>query len=119
MDQFKKVLVSICIVALALLIIFNRYTNEFIQATKKQTQTVSKEKDGLLMEIEQAAKKYYIPAENAKVDCVWYAMPGYNGLQVDIQSSYKQMKKSQQFDEKKLVFKQIKPDVVLQDLPAE
>lgn len=119
MDQFKKVLVSICIVALALLIIFNRYTNEFIQATKKQTQTVSKEKDRLLMEIEQAAKKYYIPAENAKVDRVWYAMPGYNGLQVDIQSSYKQMKKSQQFDEKKLVFKQIKPDVVLQDLPAE
>lgn len=119
MKQLKKYLVGIGIVMLALLIIFNRYTNEFIQATKNQTQYVSKEKDSLLIEIEQAAKEYYTPPENAKVDRVWYATPGYNGVQVDIQASYKQMKKSKTFDEKKLVFKQIKPDVVLQDLPAE
>lgn len=43
-------------------------------------------------------------------------MPGYNGIQVDIDASYKKMK-GRSFDERKLVFKQIPPKVHLDDLP--
>ena len=39
------------------------------------------------------------------------------GLKVDIEASYKNMKKKEVFDEKKLVFIQIKPKVHLKDLP--
>ena len=119
MKKAKNLLFIMLIATLSLLVIFNRYTNQFIQTIKMQTETVAKEKDSLIVEIEQAAKTYYIPPENAKVDRVWHALPGYNGVEVNIESSYEKMKKTGQFDEKKLVFKQIKPDVTLKDLPAE
>ncbi len=45
-------------------------------------------------------------------------MPGYNGIKVDVESSFKRMKKENRFDEQKLVFLQIPPEIHLKDLPA-
>ncbi|MDA4896539.1 hypothetical protein PFZ55_57825, partial [Streptomyces sp. MS2A] len=46
-------------------------------------------------------------------------MPGYNGLKVNIEKSYKKMKQAGEFDEKLLVYDQVKPDVHLESLKPE
>ena len=50
-----------------------------------------------------------VPASDAKIDPIWKAIPGYNGIEVDIGASYEKMKKDGKFNEKKLIFKQVKP----------
>ncbi|QOR68604.1 polysaccharide deacetylase family protein [Cytobacillus suaedae] len=75
--------------------------------------------DTLYKEIVDNASQYEIPAIDAKIDPVWKATPGYNGLKVDIEASYKKMKKNGVFDEGKLVLKQVEPKVKLKDLPPE
>lgn len=78
----------------------------------------AKHTNSLYEEIIKKAPKYEIKPINATIDKVWKAIPGYNGLMVDIPASYKKMEKDGIFKEKDLVFKQIKPMVHLQDLPA-
>ncbi|QED50078.1 polysaccharide deacetylase family protein [Cytobacillus dafuensis] len=76
-----------------------------------------KQKDVLFKEIESKSEDYYIPPQDAKIDRVWKAIPGLNGLKVDIEASYKKMKPNGVFSEEKLVFHQIQPKVNLSDLP--
>ncbi|WBL17609.1 polysaccharide deacetylase family protein [Sutcliffiella sp. NC1] len=81
-------------------------------------QEVAGIKDSLMLEIEEKASAYEIPPQDARIDKVWKAVPGYNGRTVDIKASYEKMKKSGVFDEKKLVFKQLSPQIHLKDLSA-
>lgn len=53
---------------------------------------------------------------DAVVDRVWKAIPGYNGLVVDIEKSYERMAPLNQFEEQNVVFKEIPPTISLQDL---
>ncbi|MDQ0270178.1 polysaccharide deacetylase family protein [Cytobacillus purgationiresistens] len=101
---------------LGFLIVLNPFTNQYISFLKADTMVVDKKVDSLYLEIADRAKDYEIPAEDAKIDRVWKAIPGINGLKVDIDASYKKMKKSKVFDENKLVYTQIKPSVHLSDL---
>lgn len=73
----------------------------------------------LYQEIVEKASIYEKKPVNATVDKVWKAIPGINGLEVDVVASYKKMKKQNQFDENKLVFKQIPPSIHLSDLSPE
>ncbi|UOY94463.1 polysaccharide deacetylase family protein [Ectobacillus sp. JY-23] len=73
--------------------------------------------EGLYEEIKSKANQYEKAPQNAVVDKIWKAMPGYNGLEVDIEASYQNMKKQQRFDPKRLVYKEIAPSVHLRDLP--
>jgi probable sporulation protein (polysaccharide deacetylase family) len=77
---------------------------------------VGKQEDPLYQSIVKNASTYEIPPSNAKIDEVWKAIPGYNGITVDIEASYKNMKKIGTFNEKKLVYKQTEPSVHLNDL---
>ncbi|MEH7460900.1 polysaccharide deacetylase family protein [Bacillus thuringiensis] len=77
---------------------------------------ISYAKDRLYEEIEEKAKGYAIPAQNAFIDKVWKATPGYNGREVDIRASYNNMKKQGSFDEKQLVYREVSPKVHLADL---
>ena len=78
---------------------------------------VTKQGDSLYNEIVMKADQYTIPAIDAKIDPIWKAIPGYNGHMVDVEASYKKMKKTAQFNENMLVFKQVKPNIHLDDLP--
>ena len=42
----------------------------------------------LLSQIEAAAAKSRIEPVDARVDSVWKAIPGYNGLEIDIEATY-------------------------------
>lgn len=95
----------------------NPFSIAYIDSLKNESLTVMKRQDTLFEQIEQKAQEYEEQAIDARIDRVWKAVPGYNGLMVDVEASYDKMKKLEIFDSKKLVFKEIKPEVVLDDLP--
>lgn len=72
--------------------------------------------DDLYEEIQKQAKLHLITPQNAMIDKIWKATPGYNGKEIDIEASYNNMKKLKKFDEKQLVFREISPSVHLEDL---
>jgi probable sporulation protein (polysaccharide deacetylase family) len=71
-----------------------------------------------LEKITAEAQNKKVPAIDAKVDRVWKAIPGYNGLEVDIQKTL-ELNKHANLDQPMLfVYKEIKPKIDLQNLGA-
>lgn len=102
---------------LSIMLVNNPLTDRYVYGLKVINIPASGQKNTLFLEIEEAAKEYEKPAQDAKVDPVWKAIPGYNGLKVDISASYAKMKKDGKFDAAKLVYIQTTPAVHLKDLP--
>jgi peptidoglycan-N-acetylglucosamine deacetylase len=73
-------------------------------------------KDDLMKKISDYGEQHKIEPIDAKIDRVWKAIPGYNGLVVDSKASYKNMEPSTDFDTNKLIFKEISPEIHLNDL---
>ncbi|HEY4554544.1 MAG TPA: polysaccharide deacetylase family protein, partial [Bacillaceae bacterium] len=96
---------------------FNPYTSLYVEQLKSGSIQAAAAKSSLYKQIEEKAESYYIPPQDARIDRVWKAMPGYNGIEVDVAASYAKMKKGRTYEEKKLVFRQIPPAVHLSDLP--
>ncbi|QGQ96278.1 hypothetical protein EHS13_16020 [Paenibacillus psychroresistens] len=71
-----------------------------------------------LDKITAEADKKRIPAIDAKVDRVWKAIPGYNGLEVDIQKTFELSKHANLDQPIHFVYKEIKPKIELRDLGA-
>ncbi|MBD8068252.1 polysaccharide deacetylase family protein [Bacillus sp. PS06] len=97
----------------------NPYTTNYIGDLKDDSVTVSKQVNSLYQEIVDKASEYEVAPIDAEINKVWKATPGYNGIQVDVDASYKKMKKEGNFDEQHLVLKQVSPKVHLDDLPPE
>ncbi|UZJ77125.1 polysaccharide deacetylase family protein [Fictibacillus sp. KU28468] len=96
----------------------NPFTSTYLDSMKAQTTMVSKTQDNRLFEqLQKKAGEVNKPPINAAVDRVWKAVPGYNGVELDVDASYKKMRGLKTIDDKKLVFKQIPPKVKLNDLP--
>jgi probable sporulation protein (polysaccharide deacetylase family) len=113
----KKLSLIALILFVAWFSVNNPLVNTYVASLKGNVVTVGKQENPLYQSIIKNASTYNIPPSNAKIDQVWKAIPGYNGLTVDIEASYKNMKKSGIFDEKKIVYKQTTPSVHLKDLP--
>ncbi|WP_243386914.1 polysaccharide deacetylase family protein [Bacillus kexueae] len=94
----------------------NPFKHSYSDNIQKVSSTPAFHKDELYQEILAKSKKYNIAPQNAEIHSVWKATPGYNGIEVDVEESYNNMKKNGDFDEKLLVFKQISPSVHLEDL---
>ncbi|MCL6459059.1 MAG: polysaccharide deacetylase family protein [Gorillibacterium sp.] len=71
--------------------------------------------------IEQEAQKREIPPVNARLDRVWKAIPGYNGLEVDVEKTYKLAinHKTTKDQPLLLVYRQIEPELDLSDLDPQ
>ncbi|MEH7545628.1 MULTISPECIES: polysaccharide deacetylase family protein [Bacillaceae] len=95
----------------------NPIVENYIASLTESALPVVKQTDPLYQKIVKNAHTYEVPPSDAKIDSVWKAIPGYNGIKVDIAASYKKMKKKGEFDEQKLVFVQTKPQVHLENLP--
>ncbi|MNZ94669.1 Peptidoglycan-N-acetylmuramic acid deacetylase PdaA precursor [compost metagenome] len=72
----------------------------------------------LRLRIENAAAKLNAPPVDAVVDRVWKAIPGYNGLEIDVESTYRNALLAPK-EPIKLVYRQIEPKVSLNELGAE
>lgn len=119
LNRSLHLLVFIIFIVITYNTVQNPFSTNYIEAIKGEAIPVAHiVDDHLYKKIEEEAKKYEQLPQDAVIDRVWKAIPGYNGLTVDISASYKKMKKhGGQYDEEKLVFKQTKPKVHLEDLP--
>jgi probable sporulation protein (polysaccharide deacetylase family) len=70
----------------------------------------------LLLRIKEEAEKRKIPAIDAKVDQALTAVPGYNGLEIDIEKTYELAKMNQNISSIKWIYREVPPKVNLQDL---
>ena len=117
--EWKRYIVIGVLVGLTWMVVQSPAIDTYVWHLKEnQAITVAKNSDSLLKEIEQKAKKYEVAPKDAMIDSVWKSVPGYNGLKVDIPSSYKAMKDDGVFEEKKLIYKQIPPKIHLSQLKA-
>ncbi|WP_059105212.1 polysaccharide deacetylase family protein [Shouchella shacheensis] len=105
------------VVVLAFGAIQNPFSLQYIEMLKHdESKAVSRTDDSLLKEIEEHAKAVDVPAVDARVDPVWKAIPGYSGLEINVEKSYDKMRELGSFDQTKLVFEEARPNVHLEDL---
>lgn len=76
------------------------------------------QKEELRSLVESKAAKLNAAPVDATVDRVWKAIPGYNGLEVDVEATYNNALLQSPNDTLKLVYRQIQPKVSLDDLGA-
>lgn len=117
----KFIIVNIAYVAFIVLVleIITAPSPSVTSTALKTTETIPTqfENETLLEKIHAHAKKTNKPPINAKIDRVWKAVPGYNGIEVDIEASYLNMWPSKKFSEDLVVYYETPPDVHLDDLP--
>jgi probable sporulation protein (polysaccharide deacetylase family) len=90
--------------------------------TAKRGQTVQTDKadsERTMVDLLAEAERLRIPPVNARVDPVWRAIPGYNGLEVDLDRTLARLLENPQVTEIPYVFREIEPDIKLADLPPE
>ena len=76
-------------------------------------------KDDLYRKIQIYSDQQEIEPIDAKIDRVWKAIPGYNGLRINMKASYEKMKANGEFDKNKIVYEEIPPNIHLEDLESE
>jgi len=113
----KKAIILVLICLVGWFAVNNPIVNPYVESLQNSAMSVTKQEDPLYLSIVKNAAKYEVPPSNAVIDKVWKAIPGYNGLKIDLAASYKKMANKGVFDEKKLVFKQIEPQIHLKNLP--
>jgi probable sporulation protein (polysaccharide deacetylase family) len=118
-----KVLLHWTVFLAILLFVFssiqNPFSSAYIHDLKPESISVVSNPDSSLYEqLQLQAAAYEKKPINAVIDPVWKAVPGYNGINVDIKASHQKMKKEDRFDPSKLVYNQVPPEVSLEDLPA-
>ncbi|SFA73411.1 MULTISPECIES: polysaccharide deacetylase family protein [unclassified Bacillus (in: firmicutes)] len=112
----KRYFVFVVILFISWSVVNNRFTDEYVVKLKQDSIPVMKQ-NPLFEKILSEAPKYEVKPTDAKIDQVWKAMPGYNGINVDVKASYQKMKANGRFEASKLVFEQVKPKIHLNDLP--
>ena len=90
----------------------------FFMCVSESSYAASETHHALMQKIESVQDSYAQPAIDATTDKVWKNIPGKSGRVVNVKKSFQAMKKEARFDEKKLVFDKIKPEVTLNDLPT-
>jgi probable sporulation protein (polysaccharide deacetylase family) len=110
----------VCVLVLFSGISVNPSRATSLASNAKNEITVSKtKKDDLYEEIQDYSGKHKIIPIDARVDKIWKAIPGYNGLEVNVKASYKKMKAGGGFDVNKIVYKEVSPNVHLEDLDPQ
>lgn len=117
MGRYMKY-VNFFVFVIIVTIAFNTEYNPFVMNDINTISNVTKSEDVLYKEIQQKSKTYSEAPQNAMIDRVWKKTPGRNGLKVNIEKSYKRMKKGGAFNKSLLVLEQIPPEITLDDLDA-
>ncbi|MBM7694657.1 putative sporulation protein (polysaccharide deacetylase family) [Peribacillus deserti] len=116
-SKFQHFIALSLIAGISWILVQNPLTDSFVQGLNNKPEHAEMAVSRLYAEIQDKAPKFEIPAQDARIDSVWKTVPGYNGLKVDLDASYKIMKKTGKFDSKKLIYKQVPPAKHLKDLP--
>lgn len=116
----KRFFISLCTVILLMIAINLRPIDQYISVLKQEAIEVDKQvesDDELRRQIEGWKKEREQAPVNPYVDTVWKsAVPGYNGLVVDVEASIARMKQSGKLAPEQLVYKQVAPSIALEKL---
>ncbi|MEH6946403.1 polysaccharide deacetylase family protein [Bacillus sp. JJ634] len=115
-NKWKQIVAISAIAGISWLLVQNPYTNDYFTRLTDKSIATSMQEDELLFAIKSSVKKYEIEPQDARIDSVWKAVPGYNGVKIDVRASYEAMKKKGSFDERKLVYRQVAPKKHLHEL---
>ncbi|PJN87186.1 polysaccharide deacetylase family protein [Bacillus sp. mrc49] len=115
-NKWKQIVAISAIAGISWLLVQNPYTQLYLAQLTDDSVATMKQEDEILLQIKDSAKKYEVAPQDARIDSVWKTVPAYNGLKVNIDDSYKAMKKAGEFDEDKLVLEQVPAKVHLNDL---
>ncbi|MFD2116779.1 polysaccharide deacetylase family protein [Paenibacillus yanchengensis] len=122
----KKLTATICIVGLTILLVTtNNRIFSFMNHAKTDSSDVtvisspmSKQDQLLYEQIQEEANKQYIAPENAKIDRVWKAIPGYNGLKIDVDKTFELARLNTKNSLIPYQYVEVKPEIQLSDLGA-
>lgn len=123
MGNKKKVIrgllffVYLCSFALIFTLVGHTSIETYIQTLKQTNSVVQINEDTMLKEIKMLAEQINESSIDARIDRVWHAIPGYNGLQVDQKKSLKVSKEVGHVSLKTLVIQETEPSIQLNDLP--
>lgn len=90
-----------------------KYDNKMVYAQYSYTQS---EKQRLLNIISEEADKLNIAPVDARIDRVWRAIPGYNGLEVDVDKTLEAALLAPPSQTIPYVYKEVEPEISLNDL---
>lgn len=127
MKYGKAAAMAGCVLAIVALAKLNGPFNDYIQAMRNSgghAETSSPAysdhtNERLLQDIRTEAAKRNIKPIDARVDRVWKAIPGYNGLEVDVDRTYAANVSNDAGAPLKLIFNETTPAVGLEDLGAQ
>src|SRR5699024_9603496 len=115
MRLYKKyvhlVVFLILIMTVSIIPEHNPFINNDLNCVSPSVLHVSGDKGELLTEITEKADTYTEPPQDAYIDRVWKKTPGRNGVKVNIEESYKKMKKEGVFKEELFVYDTVYPEV--------
>ncbi|MDR9854592.1 polysaccharide deacetylase family protein [Paenibacillus sp. VCA1] len=89
------------------------------EARTAEARTDDPAQDPLYKQLVEKREQTRIQPVDAVVDRVWKAIPGYNGLEIDVDATYKQAKAAGSSAPIAYVYRQIPPKVSLDDLGAQ
>ncbi|OUM96931.1 MAG: hypothetical protein A9Z00_05015 [Thermobacillus sp. ZCTH02-B1] len=87
----------------------------FAQAAASRVFVVGRD-DALMERIRAAAPDYAEPPVDAVVDRVWHAIPGYNGVELDVERTYEAMRMLPEGAPIRPVLREVEPKIGLDDL---
>ncbi|AJY76615.1 polysaccharide deacetylase family protein [Paenibacillus beijingensis] len=128
MNVRRTIVMAACMLLVLACARWNENMSAYLTAVKEGTRTaypalarVTAAADAdseLYAVIKQEATKRYVAPVDAKVDRVWHAVPGYNGLEIDIEQTYKAALAAGKTSSSAItyVFREIPPKVSLDDL---
>lgn len=100
--------------------IFYMLTSADIPSTSKSESVIPTFSNDQNIELYEKIKAYNdqhkVEPIDAVIDKVWKAIPGYNGIVVDIDASFKKLKASNELDTEQIIFKEVSPNIHLDDL---
>lgn len=116
--QIGYPLLILTIITVVLGIIISLYIKNASESDVKDNTTTPLEtrNEELYKEIEEYGSQHKIEPIDAKIDSIWKGIPGYNGMKVNLDKSYSEMKADGKFSESKVVYSEISPKVHLDDL---
>jgi probable sporulation protein (polysaccharide deacetylase family) len=130
MKQFEVLLLSGLFIIVMVILQKSESVGLFVQHAKEQSeqsaavgtvpqaQLTEVELKDLRRQIELEAEKIRKPPIDARVDRVWRAIPGYNGIEVDVEKSFELNQQRWIHDKLRLAIREVTPAIGLEHLGA-
>jgi len=120
MQKYRKYIHLLLFIIILSIAINNNFT-PFLSSYEHEgvfSELTANQFDDLYKEIKGKSESIDEEAEDAYIDRVWKKTPARDGIKVNIDQSYKQMKGAGEYIEELLVYDRIPPKAQLSDLPA-